>query len=326
MRALWLVVLAIPMALQVAAPALGEHPTDRLDAAWAHADRQVVVEKADRFGFQATSSLPDGSQRIAAAFDALDGRLRLSFQPPDANGSVVDLALDLHALVEFEDLDGDGRFSLGDPVLQQVRMEGLRYVDVEVTRAEGLHNITYRYPLAPAFTGHLFVSFLLPANATAVGNRSTAAVHVEHHLRDFAFQEAGSHVALHTRVENSLGVEVTAGAVAGADERHVGLYTWAPQAQGSAPTGVTAQPYGEEGEAIVVFAYGHDASVRHGLSLGFQRIVPLPPPTPLPVSTQATHHVIEGELRVYLPALVLAVGAMAGTVYWRLRVAPRRAQ
>lgn len=314
MRALGLTAgLAVLLAAHLPAPAGGDHPPERLDASWAQADRTVTVDRADARRFEATSSLPDGLAPLRFSYDAVATTLRLADgTDPDRRG----LTLGLHALVEFQDLDADGRFSLGDPVVQQVRLEGPRYIDVDTQRTPGLLNVTYRYPLPPTFTGNLFVSFLLPENASAVEGRSTAAVHVQVRVRTFAFQEEGTLLALHTRLVSDFGVDVGSVAVESPiDAASVALYAWQPTTADGAPAGVTAQPYGTDGEALVVFAYGHDDDVRHALALGVERLVP-PPPDPV---AMAPPTVIQGKSKFFVPALGLVLVGVGGTVYWRLR-------
>lgn len=327
MRAPWLAATLAALAALSAVHVAGDHPQDRLDTAWAHLLRTVEVTEVDQGGFAATSRAADGGDLLRVSYDAVAGHLRVAYEPTQTNLTPMQLDLDLHALVEFEDLDGDGRLSLGDPLVQQVRLEGLRYMEFDARRADGFHNITYRYPLPPAYTGNLIVSFLLPENASAVANRSTAAVHVEHRLRGFAFQGSDSLVALHTRLTSDLGVRVTSGAVESATSHQAGLYAWeqsVADGNGTQDLGVTAQPYGPGGgEALVVFAYGHGADVRHGLSLGVERILP-PAPLPAAAPVEARPTFIEGEWRVYLPALVLVMVGLGATVYWRVRQAQQR--
>lgn len=130
MRWTWLVlVLLVPAAF------------GQFDDSWSEQGR-TLTGTWDRDGFTFTS-VRDGEPHDAftITYDHEAAEVQLAH-----NTSAIDATLQWRGVFEFQDLDGDGSYSLGDPIIHQVRMDEMTPQRVVVDELEG-----GRYEITSAF-------------------------------------------------------------------------------------------------------------------------------------------------------------------------------
>ena len=100
------------------------------------------------FHFESERRTGIGDDRIEGRFDAPTGSLRfdLAARQPD-NGTVLRLDLEWRALLEFQDADGSGGYSIGDTVVQRIALFDREATVVATPLVTGGHAATVSYDL-----------------------------------------------------------------------------------------------------------------------------------------------------------------------------------
>jgi hypothetical protein len=227
-----------------------------------------------------TPDLPADVLRVRIAADA--GRLSHRLENAAGLGGIGPwLNITWGAVTQFDDLDADGRYSIGDPVLK-------RFVLTEVSRStwtierssDGSIIATVNYFLVEA-RSTVAVSLHLNAHPTLHSEETvppTEAV-VRVAITNFPVQEGATRprLALETRIAGQ--PMLPAGAVLQRTDSIVQFVTWADAALvgGIAVSpGTTVEAYGPpaENQAVVVFSYPMNSSVSHALGAGVIKEAP----------------------------------------------------
>lgn len=316
MRRALLSVLALalllgPLAVLAQSPSLGP----RRDTAWEQEGRSLEW----RLGY--TDALLTSKRDTALAqdrwdlaIDARTGTLRLNATGvrPDGNTS-TQLAVRVRSLIEYQDGDGDGRFGLGDPVVQQILLsDGNGWVE-SVRRPDGQVEPHLHYWLKGA---RLDILFHPTSNGTVTGGGSPTATAFEIRVGSFPYlSDNQTHLAVEFRVDGPLEVAGSALATpAGALRSFLAWQT--PEGNVSVP-GVTLQQYlGEPSHEWLLLV----SQPRHSFG-------PLPMAVGIArIEAEATFpeilRQITGDWRLYVAGLLVASIAVGLPLYRKMRDGP----
>lgn len=166
-------------------------------------------------------------------------------------------------LVEFEDLDADGAYDPGEPVLARMDLTGPPDV---IAKDLDKREIQYGLP-----AGNLSI--------VVEGRGDATKFSVE--IRDYRYQQPTSLLALASRISVNGGVQVVdvdgEPAVAGSGTGDVPYLSWTPHVdvtsgRGTVVWSVLASLTARESSALVYWAYPHSANITHDPLLGVTQI------------------------------------------------------
>lgn len=134
-----LLLLLVPLA-----PAAGAEG----DTAWAREGRQLEVDSSD-LGFSFTSKRASalGQDTMTGVFDTPTATLALALRTEEPEAASVRLDATWQRVVEFRDLDGDGRYGLADETVQELDLVDLESRTTTSTLLAGGHVATAQYHL-----------------------------------------------------------------------------------------------------------------------------------------------------------------------------------
>lgn len=219
------------------------------DSTWRDGWTVQAQAQADRFSWTATRD----NETITGAFDPDARSLRFGL----ADHALSDVGFTLQAVVEFQDHDGDGRFSLGDPVIQQHRFDDLNLNRIVAHGEGGNHQFEARFW---TWNGPTVVM------TTTVDADQPTEFGVDLVVESYRFlSDNNTRLAIDLRIHDVLALD--AGGLREQDGL-VARYEWHNTTTG--PMGVTFQPYGAGAghQTILVFAHPPVAGASQHLDIG----------------------------------------------------------
>lgn len=176
---------------------------------WSTEPRSVTAWP-DGGGFAVRSTRDSGvaSDEIAADYDARSAALALTLRSVDPDEATVALTFALVAVTEFQDTDGDGRYTLGEPVVRRVEVPGTPATTALHPLPDGGWVATSTHGLPPppgtvptgAATPRLEVS--LEARHAPDGGREPTRFDVDVRLLD-GWARNGTHLAIETTLRSA---------------------------------------------------------------------------------------------------------------------------
>lgn len=283
----------------------------QIDDGWSQASRTVTgTWDADGFSF---TSVRDATPQDAftVAFDRNDATVSWSH-----NASRLEASMRWRGLVEFQDLDQDGSFSLGDPIIEQTLIEDLQAQRVRVQELPGGRyevTTTYRHDTPPFGTVTL-VWHIVPTYAASEGPLQapmTVALDVRIDNHPFATDNQ-TRLALEMRWSQAMGGEGDT-LVASVDDTRL-RQSWGAADIDDAivAPGVTSHRYGsgELQQEVLLLNWPRADRIEQPMEFAWQRIEPEPPLPEVILSDLA------GRWYLYL----LGLGLTALLVYLPIRI------
>lgn len=259
--------------------AVGPLLEPELDPAWSREDRQVSASWTPRtFALESTRDSEDAQDTIQVAFDRDDGVLRYTLDADRPDNVSLDYHLRVHGLIEFEDLDGDGRYGLGDPVLKTFPVAEMSPEPVRVESLDGgRKEATASYRLPDHVQSRFQVEVLMTPGRDVGAGALLDPTHVRLTLgvEDFPFEEdRATRLAADVRWDARLD-RIDAG-VADEQDRFLFRHRWDPAAivaGTSIPVNTTVQSYtaASGDQTIVAFSYGDPEDLEHTSMVGTDR-------------------------------------------------------
>lgn len=333
-------ILASALALFVFSPVVATAAADASpfradeDAEWAREERTLEFsDDANGFSYQSVRASDLGEDLIEGDFNLNDAVFTYRFvsTEPD-NETTLETEVRFERLVEYRDMDLDGRYGLGDRPVQTIRT-----ADIEgetLTVRGGVTDDVFRaevvYPLDNGGLGGVGGSGALGEPALILEFVVAPNTHVELgqtiqptqawfdvRVHDFQYQDNDTKLALITGVTASQALDPAATDVAGSDGFHDVVYRW----QAGSSSGILRDvhlvqdtAHGEEApqNADVIFSYARSQDVGHTASVEAVRY-----------KSQAFAPIIEpllaGDWRFYSVGILISLAAVAGPAYARLR-------
>lgn len=315
-RAIAVALVLLMTGAQASGPFLGRD----MDADWESDDRKgALAVTSTRFEYESARNSTLGDDVMTVTWDSDEALLsaHLDAREPEASKALLWRA---ESLVEYRDEDGDGRFTLGDPVVQRLAFESMGNADLARQRLEGGRDQIDATYFVAGTNGRITFSFLLAPTAQADAGPvvATSSIPTDLRIDRFPFREDGTSLALLSRV--GPGLQPGTGYAAGGD-RIMSYLAWDrfEEVDGvSTVTPATFQTY-DAAESVLVFNYGGGESIRHGFLVGFAR--PSASEQGLAgVDDRLTDELV-GNWPTYLAALSLATMVALAVAYrpWRRR-------
>lgn len=294
---------------------------------WAQDERRLSFHQtADGFRYESTRESDLGNDVIEGSFSTQNRRYTVNYlDRSSTNMTPLRLTVAFEGLIEFQDLDGDHAYSLGDRIIQRQQLVDLAAPTQRVEHlAAGGERATYTYVLSDLAPGSsdatVTIGFTMFPRPQAVGDemvpptRAHTQVSVEH----FPFQNETSRLALESRVFASGPLEEAPNAfyVSGSERRLV--YEWPGQStvDGDArPVHVTLLGTGGQSSnpsaapAVVLHSY------ERGETLTYQPVIGPKRETPQPQNV-LVEFFAHGDWRLYGIGM-LAAFALVGVGIWR---------
>jgi hypothetical protein len=325
--------LALPAAAQEPAP----DRADSTDAQWAHEAREIefAVDAAGAT-FQSTRASDLGEDLIQVDFDLAAATYHYQFisTEPD-NTSTIRVDLAFVALVEFEDVDRDGRYGLGDTMVHRVPLAD--HAGATITRdrdiADDARKATATFPLEgqdgdglPPIGGGaldqpaLHLDFLFTSDPLlSDGDRvdpTQQPVIVRIHDYPYDANATGSRLALEMRLTTPAAEEASADDLRAQDGFFDVVFGWDGTASTDGVTsdvGVTTLTDPRPGEGtLITVAYLRADQIEH--AMGFQSVR---------YDGQGLSDIVDalikGDWRIYGIGMLFSVAAVGGPAYLRLR-------
>lgn len=290
-----------------------------LDAAWSQEARTVDAQWTHRaFTLESVRDSDNGTDALRVHFDRDRGVLGFALDADAPDDATLHHNLTLQALIEFEDRNRDGRYGLGDPVLQSFPVADMRAGTVQVEPLEGGRlsaTSTYRLP------DHVQSRFTLEVLMTPTRDTGEGAIMDPTHVRvtlgveDFPFSaEAPTRLAADLRWDGRMD-RIDEG-VATEQGPFLFRHRWDPSAlvdAASTPVNTTVEGYSAMAgdQTIVAFTYGDPEALQHTMTVGVDRY-----------SSQLEDRILRsivGEWRLYLLGLVAAGALVGGPLYYLRR-------
>jgi hypothetical protein len=320
-RAPWLI-LGIVLGASLLVPALvaGEE-----DAAWEQDERRLTFQPTpDGFRFESVRDNDMGNDVLVGSYSTLNRRYTVSYLDNAANMTPLRLTIDFEALVEYQDLDADESYGLGDRIVQRQRVADLGAPNTKVeSLPNGASRATYTYSLATpnsddADADLIIVFTLAPGPQTIDGDIvPPTRPHVEIRVDHFPYENVTSRVAFETRLIGSAALQEESNAFyVSSNERRL-VYEWPDQSQvdgDERPVRVTLLgTSGQSGGANAVVLHSYE----RGEELSYQPIIGAERETP------ATQNVFvefftHGDWRLYGIGVVAAFALIGATVWRRI--------
>ena len=189
-------------------------------------------------------SVGEGNDTVTASFHRAVHRLDVIHE---VDGSSRWIGIEAVAVVEFQDNDGDGRYSLGDPLVERLALASLSAPFVRGEDQGRNLSMEVRYHLRWP-SGPLVLSLDADPSGRLTWNAS---------VEDFSFQTGNrTHLALEMRIHGNASAHADR-LVARADD-HALTWSWAMDNR----TRATVQPYGADPPQVLV-VLSQTASARH---------------------------------------------------------------
>lgn len=223
------------------------------------ADPVQIRETARGFSTQA----PPDSPRPTVAVDASNGSARV--ERPD----VQPLDVRFDTLVEFSDEDGDGRYDVGEPVVERFALRSTPHRIVP-DRANATRTVAYEL----GNTSQLSLVFDLGTD-----HAEQVATKLDVVVEGYDFESPNTRIALGSQVEVEGGVEHTTRdgrpVVAGQQGDEVSYLSWAPTVavdgeQRAVASSVHVDAAEPTESAVVYWAYPQGERIVHDPTLGVQ--------------------------------------------------------
>ena len=322
-RAPWFI-LGILIGASLLVPIL--QAQDETDAWEQDARRLVFQQTPDGFRYESTRDTDLGNDVIEGSFSTQNRHYSVMYlDRAQTNMTPLRLNVAFEGLIEFQDLDGDDAYSLGDRIVQRQRLVDLAAPAQKVEHlASGGERATYEYSLSDLDPGSpdatLSIAFTLFPRPQAIGEQTVppTRAHTQLSVTNFPFQNETSRLALESRVFGSGPLEEAPNAfyVSGSDRRLI--YEWPGQSTvdgDSRPVHVTL--LGTSGQntnpsmtpAVVLHSYERGETLTYQPVIGPERENP-----------EQQNAIVEffahGDWRLYGLG-VLAAFALVGVGMWR---------
>ncbi|HEX9816181.1 MAG TPA: hypothetical protein VGB18_04310 [Candidatus Thermoplasmatota archaeon] len=294
---------------------------------WAQDERRLNVQQtADGFRYESTRESDLGNDVVEGSFSTLNRRYSVSYlDRSSTNMTPLRLIVAFEGLLEYQDVDGDNAYSLGDRIIQRQRLVDL---PAPAQRIDPLLNggqrATYTYSLADldpeSKDATLEVIFSMFPRAQMIGGQLVPPTrpHTEVTVDHFPFQNESSRLALETRVYANGPLEETPNAFyVSAEERRL-VYEWPGQSTVDGdvrPVHVTLLGTGGQSTnpaatpAVVLLSY------ERGDALSYQPVIG--PEREEPKEQNAiVEFFTHGDWRLYGIGVVAAF-ALIGATMWR---------
>lgn len=263
----------------------------------------------DDEGFRYEASVEDDEreQAIEIEFDARSATIRVEHENETrAESRETAIVVRLRQLVEYRDLDGDGRFTSADEAVQRHAVQDLP-VRTRQAAVPGT-SVSVEYTLAAG--GVLALDFrAVPSHG--------AAVKFDVRIEGYPFLENGTRLALETITSSSVEIDLedddeglSSSAQGGA------YYRWITQADvdGTAQTvavSVVETKGGETAEHVVTFNYPAGRRILHDPEVGFEKA--------LAAVRDVAERLVRGDARLFAVGVALAATLVVATTLLKLR-------
>lgn len=212
-----------------------------VDSDWQEERRDVTFQQT---GSGATATSRGDGDRIELDFDAATGAIDYVFTDT-GDGTILRLEHRVAGLIEWQDLDGDGRYSLGDRTVHRTSLQDATHTVSSQESSDG-HRVEARYtilgeaadgdplddPDVP--TGTFTIAFdVLERTIQRDGATITPTeVPIVLSTQDFPFREDGTELAFEVRLRSDTALDRTGGdqPVATTRQNHTTFYSWSPEA------------------------------------------------------------------------------------------------
>ncbi|MFA5945008.1 MAG: hypothetical protein WC876_11155 [Candidatus Thermoplasmatota archaeon] len=307
----------------------GASADDQDDAAWRQEERDLSFT-LDPDGFQFTSERHSrlGDDRLVGTFDATAAVLTYDFAATGpGNATELRVGLAWQALVEFRDLDHDGRFGLADEAVQTLAVPSLPVTVATTPNLPGRHSalVTYALPIntskSPLPTGQaigpqgtLRIEFTVVSASIGAGAAAQSPLDVAFQVEvsDFPYDSSGTLLAL---VAQGSGKDLEPGLL-GLAMAADGLSTSVSWAKGGRADGASFNTalstlLQEPGKATMSIVFPHAQEVgQAGVVTSQRQQAPLAP---------VVHALIDGDWRWYLAGIAAVSVLLGGPSLARLR-------
>ncbi len=299
------------------------------DAAWRQEERDLAFT-LDPGGFHFASDRHSdlGDDRLVGSFEATPAVLSYALAATSpGNATALNVALTWQALVEFRDVDGDGRFGLADDAVQTIAVPGLPATVTATPNLPGRHSvlITYALPLntskgplptgqPPGPQGTMRLGFTVVAAPSGVGDAAQGPLDVAFQVEvsEFPYESSGTLLALVAQASSREFQSRPLGVTTASD----GLSTdvsWAKvgRADGSTFDTALSTLVQEPGKATMSIVFPSARDVEQAGVVTAQRQQSAVP--------QVVQALIEGEWPWYLAGVGAVAVLFGGPSLWRLR-------
>ncbi len=205
---------------------------------WEQDERRLSFQQTpDGFRYESTRDTDLGNDVVEGSFSTLNRRYSMSYLDRlSANMTPLRLDVAFEGLLEYQDIDGDDAYSLGDRIIQRQRLVDLPAPTQKVDPLlNGGQRATYTYALSvldpESQDATLQVAFSIFPRAETIGDQLVppTRAHTDVNVEYFPFQNETSRLALETRVFANGALEEAPNAfyVSGSQRRLV--YEWPGQ-------------------------------------------------------------------------------------------------
>lgn len=310
--------------------------------AWARETRALRYERHESL-LQFTSSRASdlGEDEIRGRFDVQSLQLNHLFVSTEpGNATALSYQFSFAALVEFQDVDGNGRFDLGDTVVNRTSLPGREKTTLEVEpRLDGGFRASVKVPLneseesglipfgnQDAAASQFVLEIQLAPAAVESGDRLARPTEtlLDFRLVGFPTTRNGTRVALEIRAQSSAELEAQVDRLAAFQSVFSTSYAWSPRAEvdgESVALGASVletprgAPGGESGQEVaILLAFPTGRSAQAETTAGVQRYqFPATGPADLVLPAPP------GNLGLFLLGAGLSVVLIGGASLARLR-------
>lgn len=308
-----LVVLLAPLIAQAQAPSFGAR-----DKAWELETRELDLQsQTSGFTYTSVRNSTLGTDTWRLQFDAASASFVLDVNATRPQAAEVQLKARLRSLIEFQDLDGDGRLGLGDPVVQQFLFaDGGGWIET-LSHPDGSREPVAHYWLRGA---RVDINFHALANGTWGPSGSPTAMPFEVRIQSFPYAtDNQTNLALEWRVQTPV---VPSGHALATPNQPLRAYlAWTPPVDSAGNVsefGVTLQQYlGQPApQWLITLSEPREAAGTVQLVIGVARVTPEP-------TIQKILRDISGDWRFYVLGLLVAGLAVGWPLYRRLHTGGR---
>lgn len=201
----WLLLALVALASLAPVAHADEHDAARIKQQWADERRQDTLDLAhDGFTYESVRDTDLAADRLEATFDLDAARFGLDFTADTPDGTnTLTLTLDDWALIEYEDLDGDGTLGLGEPVLQ--RHDAAATADPRLSRSSTgpITHLQATYDLPEGGEWHLVFHLTDRPAATDDGTLRPTQIKYDLQVERYPYTSDTSLLAIQQRVTAS---------------------------------------------------------------------------------------------------------------------------
>ena len=286
-------------------------------------DHRVVDYDLRPSGFEFKSRSEDTTNTLQGSFDLATARVHMQVEGLEA-ATPARMTLEYASIVEFRDLDGDGRLGLGDEVVREVALPGKAGASIQaVPRMQaGAYESLARYPLngTGLLSGVAELRFVVLADATTIAGeqRSPGRVFVEVAVESFSFARNDTRLAVKARQYGGTNLSAASDEVVSESPAGRLSYRWSRCVGRDGtmlPVGpvVVEYPSGAAPRTATVFAFPDGDRIEHASSLG------LAPEPPEPQVFDVTALLPSGNAWIFAAATVGAAAMIVATAWRRVR-------